>query len=620
MSIIPGALASTSNDTTTISYTYDGFGNKIAETESGGVSKTYQYDVHGNLKEYELTVGGEVQSAESYVYDRLDRLTTVLENGNIITSYTYDVNGNRVGKTLANGVTTTYQYNDANWVTNVSNKKDDVVISEYAYTYGLDGTQLQKAEDDGKSVTYTYDSLNRIVNEAYNGAYDNMSISYVYDTYGNRVQKTTSTSESDEVALYTYDKNNRLLTQTVGEQVTEYLYDANGNQIFIDNSDGTYQMYDYTLLNQQAVMYSNGEQINYTYKPDGLRHSVEMDGETKYQYWSGSQLAYEVNGESESVYYLSLETLGRKVNSSNPEYYLYNVHGDVVQLTQADASVVYEYDYDTFGNQLTVNENDDNPLRYNGQYWDEKTQTYYLRARQYNPVTGRFTTEDTHWTVSNMIYDENGSISLEAMLQAGNLYVYCVNNPVMLMDPFGLRTYILNGINNSKSEGAPENINEFAEELEDKGIENVKVIGVYNKTNLATGLIQAGMEMINIGKYADEVAQEILDDLKDNPLADGEKLNLVGYSGGGQIVLNVSELLNEKVTVDNTVLIGAPVAELTLNNTGKTTMIYAGLDPLSWNVYWYPVSLEFAGWFGHTSYFNKDNIGKVADLVNKHID
>ncbi len=205
----------------------------------------------------------------------------------------------------------------------------------------------------------------------------------------------------------------------------------------MDNSDGTYQMYDYTLLNQQAVMYSNGEQINYTYKPDGLRHSVEMDGETKYQYWSGSQLAYEEQGDDETTYYLSLETLGRKVNDENPQYYLYNAHGDVVQLTQADASVVYEYDYDTFGNQLVVNENDNNPLRYNGQYWDEETQTYYLRARQYNPVTGRFTTEDTHWTVGNMIYDENGSISLEAMLQAGNLYAYCMGNPVGYSDPSG---------------------------------------------------------------------------------------------------------------------------------------------------------------------------------------
>ncbi len=144
-----------------------------------------------------------------------------------------------------------------------------------------------------------------------------------------------------------------------------------------------------------------------------------MDGETKYQYWSGSQLAYEVNSENESVYYLSLETLGRKVNSSNPEYYLYNAHGDVVQLTDNTGIVERSYDYDTFGNELSPNENDNNPLRYNGQYWDEETQTYYLRARQYNPVTGRFTTEDP-------------------IADGLNWYVYCNNNPVMLVDPSGL--------------------------------------------------------------------------------------------------------------------------------------------------------------------------------------
>ena len=128
------------------------------------------------------------------------------------------------------------------------------------------------------------------------------------------------------------------------------------------------------------------------------------------------------------------------------------------------------------------------------------------------------------------------------------------------------------------------------------------------------------MEMNNEGKYSKNVANMILDDLKKDPLDKGEELNLIGYSGGGQIVLNVCELLQGKATVDNSVLIGAPVSELTLNNTGETTMIYAGFDPLSWNISWYPISFEFAGWFGHTSYFNEDNIGKVADLVNKHID
>lgn len=32
--------------------------------------------------------------------------------------------------------------------------------------------------------------------------------------------------------------------------------------------------------------------------------------------------------------------------------------------------------------------------------------TYYLRARNYRPTTGRFLTEDKHWNSSNMIYGD----------------------------------------------------------------------------------------------------------------------------------------------------------------------------------------------------------------------
>lgn len=58
-------------------------------------------------------------------------------------------------------------------------------------------------------------------------------------------------------------------------------------------------------------------------------------------------------------------------------------------------------------------------FKFNGQQYDSVTQQYYLRARYYNPVIGRFTQEDT--------YNADGL----------NLYAYCRNNPVYYVDPSG---------------------------------------------------------------------------------------------------------------------------------------------------------------------------------------
>ena len=64
-------------------------------------------------------------------------------------------------------------------------------------------------------------------------------------------------------------------------------------------------------------------------------------------------------------------------------------------------------------------ENIRNRIVYTGQQYDQETGQYYLRARYYNPVIGRFTQEDT--------YRGDGL----------NLYAYCGNNPVMYYDPSG---------------------------------------------------------------------------------------------------------------------------------------------------------------------------------------
>ena len=77
-------------------------------------------------------------------------------------------------------------------------------------------------------------------------------------------------------------------------------------------------------------------------------------------------------------------------SGSDTSYYLYNAHGDVVQLANASGAITTTYDYDAFGNEVDPALVDANPLRYCGEYFDTETGTYDLHARCYDHTDGCF--------------------------------------------------------------------------------------------------------------------------------------------------------------------------------------------------------------------------------------
>ncbi len=103
------------------------------------------------------------------------------------------------------------------------------------------------------------------------------------------------------------------------------------------------------------------------------------------------------------------------------QYYTQNAHGDVVNLTDADGAITKSYTYDAFGVEVHPDTGDANVFRFCGEYFDTETGTVYLRARYYNPTTGRFISRDSY-TGKN-----EDPLSL-------NLYTYCNNNPIIYAD------------------------------------------------------------------------------------------------------------------------------------------------------------------------------------------
>ena len=202
-------------------------------------------------------------------------------------------------------------------------------------------------------------------------------------------------------------------------------------------------MYEYDSFGRLSKAETGGKKAEYSYDGNGVRRSKTTDGKTTGYYMAGDQVINETeNGALSASNIIAGGVIGR-ITGGTSYMMLKNDHGDVVGLT-TNGEVKADYTYSAYGELIAGESNGiNNPIRYAGEYTDEESGLIYLRARYYDPGLGRFISEDTHWNPSNMIYgdnpDEDNPVpNMSAIMQSSNLFVYCVNNPVMLMDPSGM--------------------------------------------------------------------------------------------------------------------------------------------------------------------------------------
>ncbi|MCL2843659.1 MAG: hypothetical protein FWE28_09450, partial [Oscillospiraceae bacterium] len=116
--------------------------------------------------------------------------------------------------------------------------------------------------------------------------------------------------------------------------------------------------------------------------------------------------------------------------------YVLNLQGDVQQIRRStDGVVVATYLYNAWGQllQSTGSMAESNPLRYRGYFYDVATGLYYLNSRYYDPVIGRF----LNW---------DGFVSTGQSFLGLNMFAYCLNNPVNMIDPTGYVGFSTSGV------------------------------------------------------------------------------------------------------------------------------------------------------------------------------
>jgi len=283
---------------------------------------------------------------------------------------------------------------------------------------------------------YTYDAAGRLTSASYP---DGSSEANQYDASGNRIVITSTTPLSGtSVLTNSYDLADEL-TQSQGTAgTTTYRYDGNGNQLGSLGPTGTVTN-TYNDLGQLTQVQGPTTNVSYVYDGQGDRlRSYEQYGPTPVLTNDAQDLAAGmsdlVSDGTADYTYLAPGTGAAPVSaytqgSTRSTYLATDVLGSVRLATDPTGALIGAGAYDAWGiyrpytgtggpTQLAGLQAS-TPFGYAGQYYDSGPGTYSMRARQYDPTQGRFTSQDP-------LAD-----------QTGQPYQYAADSPTNLSDPSG---------------------------------------------------------------------------------------------------------------------------------------------------------------------------------------
>lgn len=426
--------ANSAQISTTVGYTYDAAGHITSVTYPSGrkLSVTYSNGLPSALALGKDAVTTPVNLISAIQWESFGGVKSWLWQigaGTELHERRYDSAG-RVVRYRLGGVMRDISYDAADRIT--------------AYTHYEIVTGTATAAATALNQSFTYDELGRLTGVSAAGS----SWTIAYDANGNR---TSTTLNGTTRAYTTPATNNRLSGLT--NPARGLSYDSAGNIV----SDG--KSFTFSLEGSLALAAVPG----YSYVSNGTTFNVPAVVVGAYDYngfyqrvrkFAGSGAAstvifvYDQNGQLLGEYNSAGVAIREYVwlgdtpvavftpdpaNAANPPlvYYIHTDHLNTPRVVLNTANVVrWNWLAEPFGTTAP----NTNPasagaftfnLRFPGQYADSEGSLFYNMARLYDPTIGRYTQSDP--------------IGLQGGI---NTYAYVEGNPLSLVDPLGLATYM----------------------------------------------------------------------------------------------------------------------------------------------------------------------------------
>lgn len=402
-----GELTEASGADATVALTYDADDNVTEFTTSvvGGASQSVSYAYDANSRRRAMAYGGVT---DQYFYDASGSLTRVAsaQLGNF--DFTRDASGRVTRLQRPNGVSTSFAYDAAGRALSVVAAKGGAELDGVRYQFDANGRRTSKAANDGVH-SFAFDRAGHLLSADNPGTANDEA--YAYDALGNRTSTGEQYSAAGELLsrggwTYTYDAEGRTKTRTnVGSgETTRFAWNAE-NQL-------------------QSVQRPDGTTTSYRYDPFGRRVQTSDATATRQQVFGldDNKIADRVNGAQVARFTSALtldSPLGQRVGTTNA-YVQQDAMANVTSLTDDSGQVSARFTYGAFGQPLSATGTTRSPFSFAGREWNAESGTYDNRARQYDPLIGRFLSEDA--------------------LPAANKYWYADSDPVDFLDPTGNNT------------------------------------------------------------------------------------------------------------------------------------------------------------------------------------